>query len=94
MISMTANNAFLSFFFLRKNNIYLHYKQSPVDGLGDVCVYGHKLSFIKPEAKLATLLAYPHLHKSDTFFWVFLFKGKKEREREPCTQHGSFLSIS
>lgn len=60
----------------------MHYKQSPVDGLGDVCVYGHKLSFIKPEAKLATLLAYPHLHKSDTFFWVFLFKGKKEREKE------------
>ena len=38
MISMTANNAFLSFFFLRKNNIYLQYKQSPIAGLGYVCV--------------------------------------------------------
>ena len=38
MISMTANNAFLFFFFLRKNNIYLQYKQIPITGLGYIYV--------------------------------------------------------
>ena len=61
-----------------------------------VCVYVGSQIFLHKIIKQnwPPLLAYPHLHKSDAFFWVFLFKGKKEREREPCTQHGSFWSIS
>ena len=61
-----------------------------------VCVYVGSQIFLHKIIKQnwPPLLAYPHVHKSDAFFWVFLFKGKKERKRTMYTTWKLLVNFS